>query len=125
MSISTLQSLDASIPIVEAYDFHRADPLFQDHFPGKPVIPGSILVSCFHKTAGRRLIDTDFSSTWALREVINTRFVAFGEPGRIEVRMHGFARHGDDVLLDFSAFQNEKPLAHARLRYASRYGPSS
>gem|GEM_PF-2757424 len=101
----------------EQYFFHRADPLFQDHFPGRPVIPGSLLVSCFHKTACRWLACAASASTWILHEVSNARFVAFGEPGCVDVRMHGFSQHHDSLLLDFSALQNGKPLAHARLRY--------
>ncbi len=101
----------------EQYFFHREDPLFQDHFPGRPVIPGSLLVSCFHKTASRWLTGAASASTWILHAVSNARFIAFGEPGCVEVRMDGFSPHDDGLLLDFSAVQNGKLLALARLRY--------
>ena len=55
--------------------FDPADPIYRDHFPGRPVVPGSLIVNAF-MTA---LDGVHGQSAWELRRFRFKRFVA---PGR-------------------------------------------
>ena len=60
--------------------FDPADRIYQDHFPGNPVVPGSVIVNAF-LTAGR---DAGFIKETCT--ITNFRFKGFVSPGE-----HGFS----------------------------------
>ena len=60
--------------------FDPADRIYQDHFPGNPVVPGSVIVNAF-LTAGRKAGLIKEQCT-----LKNFRFKGFVSPGE-----HGFS----------------------------------
>ena len=78
--------------------FHPDDDIYRTHFPGYPVVPGSLIVHAFLK-AGR---DAGFSGDSLVIE--NFRFKEFLFPGRYPFRME--LREGR--LLCFIIRENKK-----------------
>lgn len=72
--------------------FDPADPIYRDHFPGRPVVPGSLIVQAF-MTVIDRLRCAD-----ALETVERFRFKRFIAPGtyvyRLEERQCDSGGHG-------------------------------
>jgi 3-hydroxyacyl-[acyl-carrier-protein] dehydratase len=61
--------------------FDPADRIYDDHFPGNPVVPGSLIVQAFIEAAGRmRLAAEQYS-------VENFRFKKFVAPGEYPFRI--------------------------------------
>jgi 3-hydroxyacyl-[acyl-carrier-protein] dehydratase len=73
-------------PIYEGqFHFDPEDPIYADHFPGRPVVPGSLIISAF-MTAARPAMERQ-------REyfVENFRFRRFISPGRYAFRIQSKA----------------------------------
>lgn len=78
-----------------AFHFDPDDPIYQDHFPGNPVVPGSLIIHAFVTAASG--MDWDVMP----KGIRNFRFKRFVPPGRYAYRM----RRKDDgciacMLLD-------------------------
>lgn len=61
--------------------FNPEDPVFQDHFPGNPVVPGSLIVHAFIQAYDGSIQ----GEKW--RSVTNFRFKRFVPPGYYAFRM--------------------------------------
>jgi 3-hydroxyacyl-[acyl-carrier-protein] dehydratase len=61
--------------------FHPHDGIYKDHFPGYPVVPGSLIVHAFLKAAG----DAGFLPDYLAIE--NFRFREFLSPGHYSFRI--------------------------------------
>ncbi len=61
--------------------FHPDDGIYNDHFPGYPVVPGSVIVHAFLEAAA----DAGFMPDYLTIE--NFRFRHFLSPGRYTFRM--------------------------------------
>jgi len=86
-----------------AAGFPAAAPFFDGHFPGRPIVPGAVLLA----EAARRLSDTGLTITAAGR-VKFLRAVGPGEPLRIDVR-----GQGDEAAIEWIGAQG--PVARARV----------
>ena len=80
--------------------FDPNDGIYRDHFPGYPVVPGSLIVHAFLKAREEAGISGDAVT------IENFRFREFLHPGhysfRIELRegrLHCFILHGDKKLI--------------------------
>jgi 3-hydroxyacyl-[acyl-carrier-protein] dehydratase len=66
-------------PSTQTYDgifhFDPGDPIYEDHFPGRPVVPGSLIVQAFVKTA------ESLPDAFKVTKVENFRFKRFVVPG--------------------------------------------
>lgn len=66
-------------PSTQSYDgifhFDPNDPIYEDHFPGRPVVPGSLIVQAFVKAA------ESLPDAIKVRKVENFRFKRFVTPG--------------------------------------------
>ena len=85
-----------------------SEDVFEDHFPGNPVLPGIYLVEGVAQTAGYLLHETtDRSKIALLGSIDRARFLAFARPGdrlRFDVRVESLtentARVAGEVLVD-------------------------
>jgi 3-hydroxyacyl-[acyl-carrier-protein] dehydratase len=85
-----------------------SEDVFEDHFPGNPVLPGIYLVEGVAQTAGYLLHETaDRSKIAVLGSIDRARFLAFARPGdqlRFDVRVESLtenaARVAGEVIVD-------------------------
>jgi 3-hydroxyacyl-[acyl-carrier-protein] dehydratase len=61
--------------------FDSQDPIYNDHFPGSPVVPGSLIVQAFVLAAGKFTADVE------CLKVEQFRFKRFIGPGRYAFRL--------------------------------------
>ncbi len=61
--------------------FDPEDPIYADHFPGSPVVPGSLIIEAF-LTAARPAMEM-----WGDCFIENFRFRRFISPGRYAFRL--------------------------------------
>jgi 3-hydroxyacyl-[acyl-carrier-protein] dehydratase len=66
--------------------FDPQDSIYPDHFPGHPVVPGSLIIEAFIRVVGPILKDNQKS--WVVE---NFRFRHFISPGRYAFRVSGKA----------------------------------
>ncbi|MEN6485233.1 MAG: hypothetical protein ABFD98_10150 [Syntrophobacteraceae bacterium] len=97
--------------------FDPLNPVFPDHFPGYPVIPGSLLLACMQRAAEWRNGSTT-RPAWRLTGIRNARFIRFGRPGWVNVEVDACAfRDGGAVIFSCLAVQEGEALASAVLCY--------
>jgi 3-hydroxyacyl-[acyl-carrier-protein] dehydratase len=102
--------------------FRADDDVFQDHFPGFPIVPGVLITESMGQTAGWLLVATlGFARVPLLTMIENAKFRRIVLPGdeleliaridtvrtddfavRVEARTHG--QRAADALLRFHAF---------------------
>lgn len=61
--------------------FEPTHPLFADHFPGAPVVPGTLIIRAFQELAGAHMPD------WCVVGIRRFRFRRFVAPGNHEWTM--------------------------------------
>lgn len=92
--------------IVEGtFFFDPADMIYQFHFPGHPVVPGSVVIHAFMKAVKER--------GWAddIGEVENFRFKTFVTPGE-----YSYSLEQKGGTLNCRLFKNKKAIVTGRLR---------
>jgi len=73
--------------------FDPEDPIYRDHFPGNPVVPGSLIIHAFMETMDRsKGADTGCTAT-------RFRFKQFIPPGRYAFRLKPRPDGRTDCLL--------------------------
>ena len=68
------------------FDFDPGDPIYKDHFPGHPVVPGSLIIQAFVTAA------QSFPVPFKAVAVENFRFRRFVAPGKYPYRLE---QHGE------------------------------
>lgn len=97
--------------------FDPLNQVFPDHFPGCPVIPGSLLLACMQRAAEWYGSSTT-RPAWRLTGIRNARFMRFGHPGWVDVEVGSCAcRDGDAAAFSCFAVQEGEALASAVLCY--------
>lgn len=97
------------------FHFDPDHAVFADHFPGRPVIPGSLILDCFHNT----ILDTELQvkgHPLRLCAIRNARFLLFASPGRVDVDVFRQAA-GEERVFSCKALQKGKVLCSAVLHY--------
>ena len=61
--------------------FDPDDPIYRDHFPGHPVVPGSLIIHAFMSETGR------FAKNATAPSMANFRFKRFVSPGSYTYRI--------------------------------------
>jgi 3-hydroxyacyl-[acyl-carrier-protein] dehydratase len=79
--------------------FDPRDGIYTDHFPGYPVVPGSLIIQAFLDLAG------------AVREIEEFRFRTFVVPGRYRYRLTRRGNGWDCLLLE-----KERIMARGKLK---------
>lgn len=92
--------------------FDPADPIYADHFPGCPVVPGSVIVSAFLKAVQAA------GTGMRAESVQNFRFRTFLPPGEYEFFMEN---QGDRLQCRLRAPRNDDnfPLVTGTILLAS------
>lgn len=83
--------------------FDPHDPIYKDHFPGHPVVPGSLIVSAFLEAA-----QTHEGRT--MTTVQNFRFRRFISPGRYAYRIEQ-CKTGDTAHLVCTLYDEQTRVA--------------
>ena len=85
--------------------FDPHDPIYKDHFPGSPVVPGSLIVQAFV------MASREISGDVVCRKVEQFRFKRFIRPGRYDFRVV----RTDLRCLKCSLMDGESTVATGRL----------
>lgn len=88
------------------FHFDPQDPIYQDHFPGSPVVPGSLIIDAFMTVARPALQGQGGCS------VENFRFRQFIRPGRYAFRMQRKA----DGCMQCTLYANDRAVVTGTLR---------
>lgn len=88
------------------FHFDPQDPIYQDHFPGNPVVPGSLIIEAFMTVARPALQGPGGCS------IENFRFRQFIRPGRYAFRMDRIA----DGCMQCTLYANDRTLVTGTLR---------
>jgi 3-hydroxyacyl-[acyl-carrier-protein] dehydratase len=92
--------MDDTAAVKEGFvHFDPQDGIYADHFPGYPVVPGSLIIQAFLDLAG------------AVREIEDFRFRTFVVPGRYRYRLTRRDKGWDCLLFD-----NEQVMARGKLK---------
>lgn len=87
--------------------FDPQDPIYKDHFPGYPVVPGSLVVSAFLKAVQAQEGRT-------MTRIRNFRFRRFISPGRYAYRIEQ-SKVGDMAHLVCTLYDEETRLVTGTL----------
>jgi 3-hydroxyacyl-[acyl-carrier-protein] dehydratase len=85
--------------------FDPLDPIFAEHFPGNPVVPGSLIVQAFLEAVREFAINGEF------RKVERFRFKHFVQPGQYAFLLEQV----DDDCLKCTLKQRQATVATGRL----------
>ncbi len=107
-SLETLKNVSAS------------EDVFEDHFPGCPILPGALIVEAFDQTTQLLVGMThSFQRLGRLRELSRATFRRFVRPGD-QLRIRCARRDGDDTawIVDGVARVDSRPVATATMVFA-------
>jgi 3-hydroxyacyl-[acyl-carrier-protein] dehydratase len=115
--LDRLEDLRPGEGAVATVCFHADDPVFDDHFPGRPIVPGVLLTESMAQVAGWLVAATLRFERWPLLVMIDRakfgRFVKPGEPLTIQARL---VAQGTDIFEAQCAVRaGEARVASARL----------
>jgi 3-hydroxyacyl-[acyl-carrier-protein] dehydratase len=85
--------------------FDSRDPVFADHFPGHPVVPGSLIVQAFMEAVRELAIDGEY------RRVERFRFKRFVPPGHYAFLLERV----DDTCLNCTLKEGRATVATGKL----------
>ncbi len=85
--------------------FDPKDNIYADHFPGNPVVPGSVIIDAFFK-AYLKYYNTDIK----LKTVQDFRFKKFISPGPYE-----YSLSVNDKFVDCRLFKNSKTVVSGKI----------
>jgi 3-hydroxyacyl-[acyl-carrier-protein] dehydratase len=85
--------------------FHPDDDIYQDHFPGYPVVPGSLIVHAFLEAAAEVCFLPDYLT------IENFRFREFLSPGH-----HAFRIELEESRLKCKIYRGEKIIVTGVLK---------
>ena len=90
--------------------FDPEDPIYRDHFPGNPIVPGSLIVHAF-MTVCRQ------DQPVKLCAVEDFRFRQFIAPGEYAYEIHGDERGPGNWQILCRLFHDDKPVVTGKLQY--------
>ena len=97
-------------------------PFFADHFPRRPVFPGTLLMNANFELAAALVVQLPASATggsWVLRGVDDVKLRAFTPPGdalQIEARLHELSTDAATVMVETR--KGQRVISSARVRFA-------
>ena len=97
-------------------------PFFHDHFPRRPVLPGTLLLDCMTRLAAGVHAEARPGATPVVRMVSDVKLRAFTEPGAtLELRATLQATEDDTMIatLEARAAGQKRPVGGARATFGS------
>jgi 3-hydroxyacyl-[acyl-carrier-protein] dehydratase len=117
--IDELTRLEPGIVAEARKTFDRSDEIFTDHFPGMPIVPGSLLSEAMSQTAGWLISATEEFACWplvtAVTEAKFRRLVTPGDVLTLTARLTGRRSRDYEVAAE-TRIGNER-VASARLLF--------
>lgn len=117
--LDRLLELEPGKRLVAAKTFLADDELFADHFPGFPVVPGTLLTEAMGQAGGWLLVETLGTARWPLLVLVERakfrRLVRPGEELTLEARLGSL--HEEDFDVRAEASVNGERVADARLLF--------
>jgi 3-hydroxyacyl-[acyl-carrier-protein] dehydratase len=103
--------------VVAAACFHADDPVFADHFPGRPIVPGVLLTEAMGQAAGWLLVATFGFARWPLLVMIDkAKFRRLVRPGdRLTIAARLRSTGADNFEADADIHVGDARVADARL----------
>ena len=97
--------------------FLPEEEIFRDHFPGFPVVPGSLLLEAMGQTGGWLLAGTLEFARWPLLNMVdNAKFFRFVRPGE-EIRLEASVRSMKESDFELTGAASVGGESVARARY--------
>ncbi|MHC4938182.1 MAG: 3-hydroxyacyl-ACP dehydratase FabZ family protein [Planctomycetota bacterium] len=94
------------------------EEFFRDHFPGKPVLPGAMILEGFVQAARHCLAEREGGhDRWTLAEVGGMRFNRFAVPGEV-LKLEADYDKGEDGAHWFKGKASVDETGVCRLRFA-------
>ncbi|MEM8883799.1 MAG: 3-hydroxyacyl-ACP dehydratase FabZ family protein [Planctomycetota bacterium] len=94
------------------------EEFFRDHFPGKPVLPGAMILEGFVQAARQCLAMTEGGhERWTLHEVGGMRFNRFAVPGEV-LKLEAEFEKSDNNAQWFKGRASVEGTGVCRLRFA-------
>lgn len=117
--VDRLDHIDAGRSAAATMTFRPDLELFADHFPGQPVVPGTLLTEAMAQTAGWLIAASVEFARWPLLVLVDRarfhRLVAPGEPLALEADVR--SAHGDAWEVMTRARRDGTTVAEARLLF--------
>jgi 3-hydroxyacyl-[acyl-carrier-protein] dehydratase len=115
--IRELRSIEPGVRAEALASFPPGDPVFEDHFPGFAIVPGTLLTEAMGQTGGWLIAASLDFRRWPLLTMVERakfrKLVLPGEEICIEARLRS-ERH-DDFQVDATARVGPSRVADARL----------
>lgn len=118
--VDRVLGLDAGRSIETLKNVTATEDVFDDHFPGYPILPGALIVETFEQASQLLIAAThDFMQVGHLRGVRRAAFRRFVRPGdRLRVRCERTAGDGGTWLVSAAADVDAWRVASAILEFA-------
>lgn len=94
-----------TFPVTGNICFDNKDQIYNDHFPGSPIVPGSLILWAFKQALEKS--ETEIN-TFHLEHV---RFMHFISPGT-----YSYTIHKNDDVYNFALYNNSRTIAKGIIR---------
>lgn len=123
--VDRILRLEAGREAVVRKNVSNSEDYFADHFEGRPIMPGCLILETCDQAARLLLAKSeDFACLPSLEQVVNAKMQHFVLPGDLlEVRVAVVRREADASEIQASAWVEDRTVALASLHY--RLVPSS
>lgn len=115
--IDRILEIDPGRSALATKTFSPDDEIFRDHFPGIPIVPGSLIVEAMTQTAGSMIVAGRGTDSWPLLVMIQSaKFRSAALPGEeIVIAAELESDRGFEVRVRASARVADRRIAETRL----------
>jgi 3-hydroxyacyl-[acyl-carrier-protein] dehydratase len=115
--IDRVLEIDPGRSALATRTFSPDDEIFRDHFPGIPLVPGSLVLEAMIQTAGAMIVAAQGTSSWPLPVMIqNAKFRSAALPGEeLTIKAELESERGPEFCVKASARVADRRIAEVRL----------